>query len=104
MRKLPSLHNPTNDPPTPEPETDGPEQANETPEPQRFQISIKMMLMLTLIFAVASAAYGGLRRGGGDRTFYIMFAMMAPLAVLFVVGLVHQWTRRRQRRRKRGDW
>lgn len=60
-----------------------------------MNFSIKMLMMLTLVVAVAAAGWGGMQRGGTDRAFYVLFATAAPLLVLLVVGILHQLTRRR---------
>lgn len=94
MPKLPSLRK---SPGKPEAAAEAPQQVPDEQEPVGggMNFSIKMMMMLTLVVAVASAVWGGMSRGGSDRAFYVLFATAAPLLVLLVVGLVHQLTRRR---------
>ncbi|MEM6799588.1 MAG: hypothetical protein AAF589_08740 [Planctomycetota bacterium] len=93
MRKLPSLRKPE---PADEPEAESPPESALPPIAWRPRISIKMLMMLTLVVAVAAVGFGGVRREGEGRIFYVLFAIAAPLLVLLVVGVVHQLTRSRR--------
>ena len=62
-------------------------QPNPRPKP-RF--SLRWIFLLTLLTAVTAATWGGLTREGPDRIKFLFFGTMAPLAVLLLVGLLHQ--------------
>ncbi|MEM8865878.1 MAG: hypothetical protein AAGF31_10080 [Planctomycetota bacterium] len=91
-RKLPSLRKPEPEPEpaeAPAPDSRRPESGTRLP-----RISIKMLMMLMMVVAVAFAAYGGMRKGI-KLEYYVMFATAAPVVVLLIVGVFHQWLRRR---------
>lgn len=59
------------------------------------RFGIGLLILFTTLLAVAAAALGGLRRGGDERAFFVIFTLVAPGLVLILVGLWHQLTRRR---------
>ena len=97
-RKLPSLRKPMAEP---DPQTDATSDQPDLPPRHPMQLSLKMLLMLMLIASVASAVWGGLRNAGQNRVFYVLFSMAAPLAVLVIVGILHQWNKYRQQWKNR---
>ncbi|QDU87213.1 hypothetical protein Pla175_05700 [Pirellulimonas nuda] len=72
------------------------------PPRNRFRFGTRHLFLLTLIVAIASAGYGGMRRGGADRMYFVLFAAGAPLVVLVLAGLVRE-ARRLFRRRPSDD-
>lgn len=97
-RKLPSLRKPDPaDQPGPADEASGPGRpareepaaGDHWPPATGFRFDLRRMFLLMLIGAIALAGWGGMRRGV-DREFYVVFATAAPVAVLAVLGLLHQ--------------
>ena len=59
------------------------------------RFGIGWLLLITTLLAVTAAAWGGLRRGGEDRAFFVIFTLVAPVLVLMLVSLWQQLIRRK---------
>ncbi|MCO6045117.1 hypothetical protein NG895_14495 [Aeoliella sp. ICT_H6.2] len=67
-------------------------------QPPRFRgprFGIGLLVLLMTLLAVAAAALGGLRRGGDQRAFFVIFTLIAPGFVLIVVSLWQKFLRPR---------
>lgn len=68
---------------------------SDVPRKRGPQFRIGLLLLATTLLAVTAAAWGGLRRGGEDRAFFVIFTLVTPVLVLMLVSLWHQLTRRK---------
>jgi hypothetical protein len=59
------------------------------------RFGIGLLILFTTLLAVAAAGWGGLRRGGEDRAFFVLFTLITPVLVLMLVALWHQLSRRK---------
>ncbi len=59
------------------------------------QFGVGLLILLTTLLAVTAAAWGGLRRGGEDRAFFVIFTLVAPVLVLMLVSLWQHLMRRK---------
>lgn len=74
---------------------------NQPPAPRRpgFRFSIATMMLITLVVAIGSAGLGGMLRKGTDRSIFVLFSALAPVAMLVAIGVgmaVVRWVKRRR--------
>ncbi len=62
-----------------------------------FRFSLMTLMLITLIVAIGSAGLGGMLRNGADRSIFVIFSALAPVAMLVAIGVgmaVIRWVKR----------
>lgn len=73
----------------------------QVPPRRTARFGLQQLFLLTLVVAVTAAGYGGMRRGGVDRVYFVLFAAASPLLVLVGVAVWTAYSRQMRRARKR---
>ena len=64
--------------------------------PRPGQLTIRRMMLLTALLAVAAAVFGGLARGGIRQRTLVIVSLAAPVGIMIGLSLWVQWRGRRR--------
>lgn len=64
--------------------------------PAGTRFNIKFLMLLTLVVAIATAGYNGMRLGGERRIAALMFTLVAPIVLLVVLSAAQRLVRRKR--------